>query len=96
VATVINNTITMTNANTDALLVSVNNAGATMYLDVTGNDVTNAPADSVDFQLTNNGTAGDFDVRQPAIGGGNIEDVNGGVTVNTSGNTIDFNVPPPP
>lgn len=95
VATVINNKITMSNANTDALFVSVNNAGATMYLDVTGNDVTNAPADSVDFQLTNNGTAGDFDVRQPAIGGGNIEDVNGGVTVNTSGNTIDFNVPPP-
>ena len=96
VATITNNTITMGNPNTNALLVSVNSPGATMYLDASGNNVTNAPVDNVTFQLTNNGTAGDFDVRQPAIGGGNIEDVNGGVTVNTSGNTIDFNVPPPP
>jgi hypothetical protein len=88
IATVINNTISSTG---NALDATVTTPDATLYLDVSGN---NSSGGTDVYQLTNNGTAGDFDVRQPAIGGGNIEDVNGGVTVNTSGNTIDFNVSP--
>ena len=87
-ATITDNTITCTG---NALNATVSASGDTMYLDASGND---SSGGTDVFDLTNNGDNGDFDVRQTAIGAGSLSSLNNGVTINTSGNVIDFNVAP--